>query len=261
MTKIVIVGCGYVGTGMKKIFPEAIDIDPPRGIGARNDAIDADLAVVCVPTPPRANDGGCDTSVVTETLSDLAARRVKLALVKSTVPPGTCERLSREFRLPIVFSPEYMGESKYYTPPQFPDPRNPVSHGFVILGGDQQSCSYIADILLPRLGPATRFRFMTATEAEIVKYSENTFFSLKVTFSNLMRSICEAHGVNYHTVREGWLDDPRIGPMFSAAFHDSRGFSGKCLPKDTSALAVHCRGIGVNPALLEAILSANRGME
>lgn len=256
--KICIVGCGYVGTGMRKIFPEAIDIDPPKGIGSYEDAKGADLAVVCVPTPP-SDDGSCDTRLVMSVVFALDALRVKTILIKSTVTPGTCDSLASGCEhARVVFSPEYMGESKYYTPPQFPDPRNPLSHGFVILGGNITSCGIVADILLPRLGPATRIRIMTALEAEIVKYSENCFFALKVTFANLMREICELSGASYHRVREGWLDDPRIGPMFSAAFRDERGFAGKCLPKDISALATHCRMIGVDATLLEAVIAANR---
>jgi UDP-glucose 6-dehydrogenase len=175
-------------------------------------------------------------------------------LVKSPVTPGTCMDRTPETGKNIVFSPEYMGESKYWTPPQFPDPVDPVGHGFVILGGFFPHCSQVADILLPLLGPCTRFRFMTHTEAEIVKYAENAFFSLKVTFANELRRICEAAMANYHTVREGWLDDPRVGPMHTAAFKDARGFSGKCLPKDTAALAAYMRQLGLDDSLLAATL-------
>ena len=127
-----------------------------------------------------------------------------------------------------------------------------------LLGGTKQDCSAVADIMMPVLGPATRFRFMSSREAELVKYAENSFFSLKVTFANELRRICEASGANYHTVREGWLDDPRVGPMHTAAFKQAPGFSGKCLPKDTAALAAYCRSIGLTPKLLDAVLEVNK---
>lgn len=251
--KIAIIGAGYVGTGMRKIFPDAVMIDPPRGMGSLEDARDADLALVCVPTPMRP-DGACDTSIVLDVLAQL---ETELILVKSTVTPGTtaCARARTGKR--IVFSPEYMGESRYWTPAEYPSPTDPTSHGFVILGGDPQDCSDVADMLLPRLGPATRFRFMGSTEAEIVKYAENAFFALKVTFANELRRICEAADVNYHLVREGWLDDPRVGPMHTAAFRDKPGFDGKCLPKDIAALASYCRMVGHDPVLLDAVIQTN----
>lgn len=249
--KVVIVGAGYVGTGMLKIFPDADIVDPAKGRPYTDEHYD--LAVICVPSPMNP-DGSCDTGIVRYAVKKINA---DLILVKLTVAPGTCMDLVFTTAKNIVFSPEYMGESKYWTPPEFPSPTDPVSHGFVILGGFTPHCSQVADILMPILGPATRFRFMGHIEAELVKYAENSFFSLKVTFANELRRICERAGANYHQVREGWLDDPRVGPMHTAAFKRAPGFSGKCLPKDTAALAAYCRTLGMNPKLLDAVLEVN----
>ncbi len=253
---VAIVGAGYVGTAMRKIFPTAQLIDPARGMEYPVDT-HFDLAIICVPSPMNS-DGSCNPRIVEAAVDQIEA---SLILVKSTVTPGTCKYLRLKTGKRIAFSPEYIGESKYWTPPQFPDPVNPVGHGFMILGGYQDDCSAIADIFLPVLGPATRFRFMSSCEAELVKYAENSFFSLKVTFANELRRICERAGVNYHTVREGWLDDPRVGPMHTAAFAQAPGFSGKCLPKDTAALAAYCRALGMNPKLLDAVLEVNEASQ
>lgn len=256
---IEIVGAGVVGDGMGNIFPEAIFHDPEKGLHAiRNgERIKARLSIVCVPTPMML-DGHCDTSIVEEVVKQ---SRSELILIKSTVTPGTTEQLRALTGKRIVFSPEYMGESKYWTPAQFPDPLNPISHGFMILGGERAACSAVADLFLPKLGPATRFRFMSATEAELVKYAENSFFALKVAFANELRRICETAGVNYHCVREGWLDDPRVGPMHTAAFRHAPGFSGKCLPKDIAALAAYCRTLGMDPVLLDSVMRTNESQQ
>lgn len=252
--RVAIVGLGFVGQHHLKIFPEAIQIDPPRGSREGYGATDGcDLAIVCVPTPKR-DDGTCDTSIVESVIPQLHATVI---LVRSTVTPGTCDRIAQETGKRIVFAPEYMGESRYWTPAQFPQPRDPVGHGFMILGGNDLDCSHVADIFLPVLGPCTRFRFVRRKEAELIKYAENAFFALKVTFATQLREICKASGVNYHRVREGWLDDPRVGPMHTAAFSDAPGFGGKCLPKDTAALAEYSRQIGLDPVLLDAVLEQN----
>ncbi len=250
--KVCIVGAGYVGTAMAKIFPDAGFIDPARGHPYTNERYD--LAIVCVPSPMNP-DGSCDTGIVEYAVKHVDAEYV---LVKSTVTPGTCQRLQEETKKRIVFSPEYIGESTYWTPAQFPQPKDPVGHGFMILGGWLCDCSAVTDMFMPVLGPATRFRFMGHLEAELVKYAENSFFSMKVTFANELRRICDAAGANYHAVREGWLDDPRVGPMHTAAFAKAPGFSGKCLPKDTAALAAYCRTLGMNPKLLDAVLEVNK---
>jgi len=249
---IAIIGMGYVGTQHLKLFPDAIQIDPPRGLGNYGQTRECELSIVCVPTPMR-EDGSCDTSIVEEVVPRLQS---DLVLIRSTVTPGTCDKLPDN----VVFSPEYLGESTYYTPPQYPQPDNPLQHGYMILGGDEDDCSRIADIFMPVLGPCTRFRFVTRKEAEIIKYAENSFFALKVTFANQLRQICEAAGVNYHRVREGWIDDPRVGPMHSAAFAQKPGFDGKCLPKDTAAVAAYCRTIGIDPLLLDAALRQNEAI-
>jgi UDPglucose 6-dehydrogenase len=250
--KVVIIGFGVLGQAMHRLFPSADLIDPPKN-HPWIDTSDHDLAIVCVPTPSLPN-GRCDISAVEEAVAKCNAANI---LVKSTVEPGTCSRLDTSHGKFVVFSPEYIGESKYYTPPQFPDPHDARSHGFMILGGNSTACSDIADIFLPVLGPTCRFRFMTATEAELVKYAENAFFAMKVTFANELRRICENAWANYHVVREGWLDDSRVGPMHSAAFKQEPGFGGKCLPKDLLALERYAAAIGVPSALLAGVLYAN----
>lgn len=258
MLRAAIIGRGFVGTGMAPLFTghdrKHYFIDPPQGLTWPDHACAYDdVALVCVPTPMRA-DGSCDVTAVTETVTRCMA---SLIVIKSTVPPGTTAALCKATGKRVVFSPEYMGESRYWTPPEFPHPRDVQTHGFVIVGGDARACSEYIDLLMPVLGPATRFRTMGSTEAECVKYAENSFFALKVTFANELRRLCTLLDANYHSVREGWLDDPRVGPMHTAAFKAAPGFGGKCLPKDISALAATFRELGAPSPLLEAVIRTN----
>src|SRR3990167_2503972 len=254
---IAIVGMGYVGKGMLKIFPDAIQYDEPLKIGTRNDVNQCELSILCVPTPS-ADDKSCDTSIVEDVVSWI---ETPLILIKSALEPGTADRLKVKYDKRIVISPEYMGEGKYYTPPKYPDPQNPISHGFVILGGADEDCSVVADLLVPVLGPATRFRFVTSLEAEVIKYAENTWGAMKVTFANELREICEILGANWHKVREGWIDDPRVEPIHTAVFKNKRGYGGKCFPKDTWAFFKVCQKNGFEPKLIKAMLDKNSGYE
>lgn len=251
--KIAIVGMGYVGNGMLKIFPDAVQYDEPRGLGAREEVNSCDLAVVSVPT--NTTEGGeLDMSIVEEVVSWI---ETPVILIKSALNPGTTEKLKEKYKKRIVVSPEYMGEGKYWTPPQYPDPQNPLTHGFMILGGEFEDCSYVADIFTPKVGPATRFRFMPALEAEIVKLAENFWGQTKVTLANELRDICEAVSANWHLVREGWIDDPRVEPMHTAVFKNARGFGGKCFPKDGKALVAFAKKFGVSPILMQAVIKSN----
>jgi UDPglucose 6-dehydrogenase len=259
MDRIAVIGLGKVGKCVAALFPEerVVRHDPPRGITASAEQLQAcAFAFVCVPTPP-GPDGACDPQLVAEVIGSLP-NGVPI-VIKSTVPPGFTDAMRERYADgPIVFSPEYVGEGGYYVAPPFPDPHSMVSHGFLVLGGATADCGRVADLLLPIMGPTTRVRIMPALEAELVKYFENAWLAFKVAFVNEQRAICEGFGASYHLVREGWLDDPRVGLSHSAAFASSRGFSGKCLPKDLAALRAAAAGGGIATPLLDAVAEANR---
>jgi len=252
--KVGIYGHGFLGQHMRALMEEhhsVVVCDP--ALMYHGPLTDLDLAIVCVPTPPGPN-GECNISIVNKVVRETDA---KLILIKSTVAPGTTELLRKETKKRVVFSPEYMGESKYFVPDQWVNPTDSRKHGWMVVGGEPEDCGAIIDIFLPILGPTCRFREMTSTQAELVKYAENSFFALKVTYANELRRICDAFGVGYHAVREGWIDDPRANPNHTAAFKQEPGFGGKCLPKDINALAYACREAGYPSKLLEAVIEVN----
>ena len=273
MTRVLIVGHGYVGKAYAGLFERKYQVqieDPGQGLRVHeDDKAGADLAVICVPTPS-GRDGECDSSLVRQAVKALP-KSIRRVMIKSTVAPGTTQEIACENNRPLVFSPEYVGEGGYHVPPQFPSPRDPASHGWLILGAtwetEEAPCGMdgipiageIADLMIPIIGPTTRVRVMAAEDAEMIKYFENSWLATKVTFVNEMRRICEAAGANYHVIREGWLDDPRVGGSHSFAFAQRPGFDGKCLPKDTAALEAWCRAAGIPTPLLSAVINANGG--
>jgi UDP-glucose 6-dehydrogenase len=154
----------------------------------------------------------------------------------------------------LCYWPEYIGESRYYNP-YFPSGIAEVP--FVILGGVPGECRWFIDRLLPILGPTKRYFQCDATEAELIKYAENAYFATKISFVNEYRRIAEAFGADWHTVREGWLLDPRVEPMHTAAFLNEPGFSGKCLPKDLIAIVTAAADEGYHASLLREVVACN----
>lgn len=263
MEKIFIVGYGYVGKAMADMLKghyELFIYDPAypasKNDGSVNFVSDITesknciLSVVCTPTPSKDN-GECDISYVEESVKKIGN---SLILIKSTIEIGTTDYLSKKYAKDIVFSPEYVGESKYFNP-YFSN--NMKETPMLILGGERKSTSQIIDILAPILGPTKHYYQTSAKAAEIVKYMENTFFAMKVTFCNEMFEICEKSGVDYWDVREAWLLDPRINRMHTSVFRKDRGFGGKCYPKDVRALVKYAEKIGYSPKLLKEILDSN----
>ena len=245
-----IIGHGYVGKGMQQVFPDAAIYD--IGTQPDNTALyGASLILICVPTP-MADDGSCDTSAVEDAI--YTARHVApdaLICIKSAVPIGFTDKHQCG---KLHVSPEYMGEGRNFVPPwHYPDPVNALSHDFVIVGGPR--AVEVLEYFQGRMATTAHYHACAAKEAEAVKRFENAFFATKVTLVNEFYDICQANGLDWIRVRELWLADSRIGRSHTAVFPSSRGFGGKCLPKDLSALINEANGADVS--LLEAVMERN----
>jgi nucleotide sugar dehydrogenase len=198
-------------------------------------------------------DNECDLSYVEDAISWL---ETPLILLKSTVEIGTTDTLIADTGKPIVFSPEYCGESTHYTATKFTAMIKETP--FFIFGGEPAHCNAMIDIFMPVTGPSKVYRSTTAKEAEIAKYMENTFFGLKVAFCYEMDQICKAFGAEYNEVRDLWLLDPRICKSHTGVMHtNERPFGGKCLPKDINALVQGARKAGYDAEYIQAILDNN----
>ena len=255
VAKIAVIGMGHVGSSMCRIFrdhAELVTYDSAQGESyPAGDLASCEFAIVAVDTPANA-DGSCNTDNVLSAVARLPIGRI---LLKSTVPPGTTDWLMKQTGKQICFSPEYFGESAYYEPFW---PAGPEGVPFVVLGGPVSFRGYLIDRMLPALGPSKVYFQCTALEAEIIKYMENAYLATKVAFVNEFYNICRRYNADWHTVREGWLLDPRISSSHTAVFAASPGFSGKCLPKDLRAIISASAKAGYSPGLLLQVLESNR---
>lgn len=206
---------------------------------------DAEFVFIAVPTPRNA-DGTCDISAVEEVVGWVPAPMC----IKSTVPPGTTDRLTIESEKQIVFSPEYTGETTFH-----PYKSQPCSD-LVVIGGDRLTAEFCLGLYQSALGPLPRYFITTAVTAELVKYMENCFFATKLIFLSEFRQLALLFGADFHQLREAWLADSRVGRSHSAVL-DRPGFGGRCLPKDLSAIIEAARQRGFCPKLLEMVQALN----
>ena len=261
--KVAIIGYGYVGKAMYKFFKNHYEMkvydpfipeeDSPVGHTSNKSEInDCCISFICVPTP-MSDDGSCDTSLVEETMEWLDTESI---VIKSTVAVGTTARLSKRYNRNIVFSPEYVGESTYWTPFNFHHDMKETP--FYTFGGDKKECSKVIDVFLPVVGPCKKYNYTDSTTAEMAKYMENAFYATKVAFCNELYDICSNVGVDWNEVRELWTTDPRLHRMHTAVFKNNRGFGGKCLPKDTNALVKIAEKNGSSAHLLKGVLESNQ---
>jgi len=252
--KIGVVGYGVVGAAMSRQFGSnpANDVliydkfRPPYDGPARKKAIhSADLVFLCVPTPEGVG-GHCDLSAIEESVEWITAP----ICIRSTVVPGTVDRLSAATGRPIAFSPEYLGESAAHPW------REDTACGFVIVGGPPQLRELVMKAYRTCGGPEIRFYQTDARTAELCKYMENSFLAAKVAFVNQFYDVAQALGVDWEELRDLWLADSRIGHSHTQVTAE-RGFRGRCLPKDVAAIVAAMQPLGGAP-LLEQILAYNR---
>jgi UDPglucose 6-dehydrogenase len=224
---------------------------------------------VCVPTP-MYEDGSCDVSIVEDVLELLAAAPYgadspqRIAVIKSTVPPGSTESWNKQFNdrdLHVVFNPEFLTEANAVN-----DMRE---QNRIVLGGPRPYINTVRNVFM-RAFPKIPIIKTSSTTAEMVKYVTNCMLAVKVSFANEVAQICEAldaDGLNidYDKVVEYTKFDRRLGETHWSVpgpvpTHDGRyvrGFGGHCFPKDINALMSVARKYDINPSVLQAAWDKN----
>lgn len=250
-TRIGIIGDGIVGGALRSWFESqragVRSYDPPKGLTDRSAIDDADIVFVCVPTPYDAHRG-FDHRYLLDAMAVISGS--KLVVIKSTVLPGTTDRLQQQHpRHRLMFNPEFLREATAVDDMAHPDRQ--------IVGVTAASAS-AAPMVLALLPPAPFVRVCEAREAEMAKYVANSFLAMKVSFANEVSDLCERLGIDYAATRDIVAADARIGASHMDVLADGyRGYGGKCLPKDSKALLDLAARAGVQMHVLAAADAVN----
>lgn len=213
---------------------------------------------VCVPTPMH-EDGSADLSIVDSVLKELASiPGERVAVVKSTVPPGSTVRWNKTFQktgLRVVFCPEFLTEAN-----ALDDMRN---QNRIVLGGPRPHINKVKQIFQTAF-PKVPLMKTSSTTAEMVKYVTNCFLATKVAFANEVAQICEeldkiGLDIDYDKVIEYARFDERLGGShWSVPGPDgNRGFGGHCFPKDMNALIYVAKVLGIDPKVMNGVWAKN----
>jgi len=246
-----IIGCGVVGTALKNGFrflEHEVSIADPKFGTSTLDVCHTEIVFICVPTNCNLN-GSCDLSIVKRVLQHLRAYRYNgIVVLKSTVVPGTTEKLSKEFNREIVFVPEFLHER--YATEDF------IYHQDILVIGtdDKELRKVVANIHkdLPK-----RVVTCSKTEAELVKYFNNVYNATLITFANSFYEVCVGLGVNYDNVKSIVTLRDHINDVYLDCNNSLRGFGGPCLPKDTKALAFLAEQLNTDVKFFDMLLSEN----
>ena len=259
--KLGIVGQGFVGLALKAGFEKHYKIETyDKFIESKSTCDLADMVAecevifVCVPTPMNLN-GSCHTDIVEDVVKEINKwsyaywgniDRKPTIVIKSTVSPGTTERLHKKYKsVDVIFNPEFLTEATFIE-----DFKN---QNRIILGGIRRGTNKLRQVY-SKVFPNTTIVKTGAKYAEMVKYFTNCFLSTKVSFANEMKQICDGLDIDYDKVVEYATYDDRLGKSHWAVPgpDGDYGFGGHCLPKDISAIVNE-----FDSYLLKSVLDVN----
>lgn len=231
---------------------------PPLSEGLRRVVEETDGPIfVCVPTPMRA-DNSCNTGIVEEVVVGInsAVRTVhkdekRVVVIKSTVVPGTTERLNGQCpSIHVCFNPEFLTERN-----ALEDFKN---QDRIIIGGPHSGTSVLKQMYNTAY-PDVPVTKTSSTIAEMIKYVTNCFLATKVAFANEIEQICGELQIDYDKVIEYATKDKRLGlSHWAVPGPDGKeGFGGSCFPKDLNAMIRHAEFLGVKPTVMKAAWEKN----
>ena len=247
--KVGVTGYGVVGKATADVLhrlghsvvvhdtsPERMEAAVAEGFGPRHEAEGVEVDFVCVPE-----------THLEEALGALPESPV--AVIRSTVPPGTTDRLSESFGRQFAYMPEFLREATAQW-----DALNPE---FILIGCyDREKGALLAELFAPLMVQVIQ---VTPPVAEMVKISLNAYLHTLISFWNEIHLICERIGVPSHLVGKLCAQDPRVA-SYGAVMH-GKPAGGRCLPKDIDQLIDFAKQIEYLPGLLIEVQRLNEKVE
>jgi GDP-mannose 6-dehydrogenase len=223
---------------------------------------ETDIAFVCVGTP--SNKNGSFSLEYIKRVSEQIGKALRkkneyfVVSIRSTVLPGTVEgaiipileaqsgkKAGTDFDVCMV--PEFLREGSsvydFFNPPK------------TVIGElNERSGEILSELFKTINAPLIRTQIRIA---EMVKYADNTFHALKVTFANEIGNICKELECDSHKVMDIFCKDNKLN-LSPYYLKPGFAFGGSCLPKDLRAITFKARMLDVDTPILSAILESNR---
>lgn len=208
-----ILGYGYVGRathlGLLK-HKLAIIHDTLLGT-SRSKLLEADTIFICLPTSSEK-----DLDVLIDEIKYLVENTQCQIILRSTVPVETCRQIENKIKTNIIYIPEFLRERYWEEDCQ----RRPL-----IVGKESAEIPYWLE--------SEEKIVCSFEEAELIKMFSNSFATVRIAFANLFYDLSQKVDADYDTIKNSAFKVMNNQTYMNIPGHDgTRGFGGKCLPKD-----------------------------
>ena len=219
-----------------------------------------DISIVAVGTP--STDKGHLNLNYIFNVSENIGKALKskdsfhIIAIRSTVMPGTCDKFAsniekhsgkkRNLDFAVVDNPEFLREGTAVE-----DYNNPP---LTLIGSDNKDAADTIASLYNHL--PGKIIITDLRTAEIMKYINNTFHALKISFSNEVGNICSEMGIDSHKVMDIFCQDRQlnISPYY---FKPGFAYGGSCLPKDLKGLQTLAHDLYIDVPVIDSINKTN----
>lgn len=253
--KIGVIGIGVVGQAIKDGFEyigHDVYIYDIKMVETKiENVINSEIVYITVSTLIGLNDE-CDLSSVNDVVSQLNKLNYKgLVALKSTVEPGTTEKLKIEYpNLRFVFVPEFLKERSAFNDFVF-------NNNILVVGCDNDNDNDYELIVKSHGSLPVHKVKMTTVEAELMKYFSNTYKATKITFANSFHRVCQHFGANYGVIKDAFLFHGVGESHYLNVNEEFGGYAGVCLPKDTKAMKVLCERHNIDVGIFKFVDNEN----
>jgi GDP-mannose 6-dehydrogenase len=230
-----------------------------------DDAImNSEMSIICVGTPSSAT-GHLNLSYIYRTAEQIGeVLKTKdsfhVVVIRSTVMPGTNKRIGqiieefsakkRNEAFSVISNPEFLREGTavkdYYNP------------AITVIGGDNECAIEKVSSLYRDLKGTIE---VTDVEvAELIKYVNNSYHALKITFANEVGNICKSMKIDSHVLMSLFCKDTSLN-ISPAYFKPGFAYGGSCLPKDLGGLVTLAHDNYIVAPLLSNIDHSNENQK
>jgi len=266
MTKIGIVGIGFVGNAMYETFKrkklqdiKIYDKYKNGGIGNLEDCLDTDIIFLALPTLYDSEKCQYDKTAIIKTCEFLNKNNYSgIVIIKSTVEPETTEKLNMQFnQLHIIHNPEFLTAKTAI--------EDFYNQTHIVLGKSSICSNNKLDILAnfyKEYFPKAEISMCTSIESESMKIFCNSFYATKIQFFTEIYLLCQKNGCNFDIVKSLMLKNNWINPMHTTVPgpDGNISFGGMCFPKDISALLSYMK-INESPSkVIQSVIEENKEM-